>query len=278
MRFALKGLLVIILLFLFIKCNQQEYRQEFYDNGAIKTKSEIAHGIKNGIEYIYSPEGETVAIHHYQDDSLSGTSSFYKKDGMLYLQITYSKGVKEGSYRIYYQNGNIGEAGTFHQNKKRGTRFIFYEKDSGKVKTEFYTLGSHNLHKDGYFEYDYYSKEYNRQGELINQKQVFLVLLPNDTLSPGAEIKVKFKFDRQIGQIDSAIVVLGDFEDALAIWLPHDTIDMKTGESETTLTFTKRGSQFVRGHWVLYQKETGKDSTLEKARVGLFEEKIVVND
>lgn len=262
-----KGIILIIIVILFGRCGK-DVKVEYYDDGAIKSKSEMVNGHKQGKSYLYYPNGVVYAIHNFDSGYVYGTSSYFTKLGTLSKRITYSRSVKHGPYEIYYPSGNIHETGNYVDDVKRGKIFQFYESDSSKIKNEMYVLDT----KDG--DFTYYIKKYDLNGKLTSVDQPFEVILPDDTLLVGSSARVKFRFNNR--EYDSAIVVLGDFDNPNYVYKKNDTIEFIGKETSSSFSFLKPGLNRIRGQWIIYKKEQDADSTYEYTSFGLFEENVTV--
>lgn len=263
-----KALVVIALVLLFTQCNNGDEKIEYYQNGSIKSKYKLVNGHKQGVAYDYYDNGKLYAIHNFEDGYVYGVSSFFSKDGRISKRITYVKSIRQGPYVIYYSNGNVNEKGNYVEEVKRGKIFQFYENDSTKVKNEMYALDT----KEG--DFTYYIKKYDLNGKLISIDQPFEVILPSDTMLVGSSARVKFKFNNR--EYDSAIVILGDFDNPNYVYKKKDTIEFIGKEASTNFSFPQLGPQRLRGQWITYKKEQDADSIYEYTSYGLFEEYVTV--
>jgi uncharacterized protein len=100
-----------ILTYMFISCTHSQ--KEYYNNGVLKTESEIKDGIKNGYSKHYSANGYLIALYNYED------------------------GMKQGEFFTYYPDGNIEKHGFFNKDKLHGILIQFSTSKDTLLKTCF---------------------------------------------------------------------------------------------------------------------------------------------
>lgn len=261
-------LLGIVVCLLLTRCSDKEVKTEYDERGKIKSTTEIVNGKKNGEQKFYYPDGKIQSIHHFKNDSTSGIGSYFLQNGVLSKKVTYSNNVKHGPYEFFFRNGNIAESGNYQYGYKRGLIFQYDEVDSGRLINELYALDTEDV------DCTYYIKKFDSQGNVISIDKPFEVLLPSDTIMIGSTVHVKFKFINR--EYDSAIVILGDFDNPNYAYKKKDTIEFVGKEASTNFSFPQIGSQRLRGQWITYRKEQDADSVYEYTSYGLFEENVTV--
>ena len=163
------------LLFLFIGTWSisfcQEYK-EYFDNGKVKTVGFYKNKKASGNWTTYDSTGDTLSVVFYKRGKATGpfikfiigknlrskfessnhTSNNYSdwRDERQKMVGFYRKGVVNGKFILYYQNGNIKQTGNYKKGVKNG-KFIEYH-DNGKLRhIEFYKKDK----LDGDWEYYY---------------------------------------------------------------------------------------------------------------------------
>ena len=78
---------------------------EYYDSGAIKSKTSYLDGVKEGEQINYYESGEFKAIRHYNNGKLDGWRALYYKSGFVKQKSYFENGQQIGNYH-YFENGN----------------------------------------------------------------------------------------------------------------------------------------------------------------------------
>jgi len=78
---------------------------EYYDSGAIKSKTSYLDGIKEGEQINYYESGEFKAIRHYNNGKLDGWRALYYKSGFVKQKSYFENGQQIANYH-YFENGN----------------------------------------------------------------------------------------------------------------------------------------------------------------------------
>ncbi len=113
----------------------------YYDElGALISKDNYKMGIKNGVCYVYLPDGKVAEERSYQDDKKHGYYKEYFNDGAIKSKGAYEGGVLEGRVSYFYPNG-VEVAAGFYKNGLRNGPWI-YKTESGKIREkELYKNG-----------------------------------------------------------------------------------------------------------------------------------------
>lgn len=112
----------------------QEY---YFFTGQLKRRVEYNHGKKNGIMEAYNIEGELFLQCFYLDNKLHG--EFYRHSDQQIERANYSRGILNGSRRLYEPMSMILQATDYVNNKKNG---------DSKVYTDDGILLKHLRYKD----------------------------------------------------------------------------------------------------------------------------------
>ena len=81
--------------------------QEFYEDGSVKCEYFTVNGIKDGIESIYYPTKELNKTKTWSHGLLEGPFVVYFRNGERYIEGSYSNGDYKGVYCVYDLNGSI---------------------------------------------------------------------------------------------------------------------------------------------------------------------------
>lgn len=87
--------------YMHIKC------KEYYENGNVKCEYYTINGIKDGTENIYYPTKEINKTKTWSNGILEGPFVVFFRNGKPYIEGAYSHGEYKGVYFVYDLNGNI---------------------------------------------------------------------------------------------------------------------------------------------------------------------------
>ncbi|MBL7933401.1 MAG: toxin-antitoxin system YwqK family antitoxin [Bacteroidia bacterium] len=113
----------------------------YYDElGTLLSKDTYKNGKKNGLSYVYFPEGDVSEQRNYKDDLEDGSFVDYFDAKAVKSRRTYIKGKLEGRVSYYYPNGVEVAAGYYKNGEKNGP--WIYKTQSGKIREkELYKNG-----------------------------------------------------------------------------------------------------------------------------------------
>lgn len=89
--------------------------------------------VKQGVQYLYHPNGKISVSDEYKDGKPNGKRMFYNDKGQLKGEVPYQNGVQRGISKIYYENGNIEWEAWTENDKNEGFERTYYE--NGKLET-----------------------------------------------------------------------------------------------------------------------------------------------
>ncbi|MEO6304574.1 MAG: hypothetical protein ABIP51_15550, partial [Bacteroidia bacterium] len=113
----------------------------FYDEaGVLISKDKYINGKKDGVCYVYLPDGKMAEEKAYKLDVLNGPFKQYFDGKTLKGQGTYANGLLEGKTSYYFPNGIEVASGYYLHDKKNGP--WVYKEESGKIKEK-------ELYKEG---------------------------------------------------------------------------------------------------------------------------------
>ena len=113
----------------------------YYDeSGKLLSKDTYANGKKNGISYVYLPDGKLAEERNYKADLQHGPFKQYLDGKSLRGQGNYVNGQLDGKATYYYPNGVEVAAGFYKNGAKTGP--WIYREENGKIKErELYING-----------------------------------------------------------------------------------------------------------------------------------------
>lgn len=252
-------------------CNSFELKREYDNIGRLRSEIEYMDGKKNGRMILYYPDGKIKEISYFKNDTLDGLQTTFFKDGNIADIISYKKGIKDGKYLGYYTNGNIHQEGSYKNGKRTGLLYQFYRQDSGKLSHKYYLLNVRNEKKP----YFYYVQEFDESGNITSEMRSININIKDDSIKIGERIQLEFELFKG-DKYDSAIVIIGDFDDTFNPISSLDTILLKKRRAEFYLIATEKGTKYLRGEIIGYSRIEKNDSIDEYTTFGYFEEKIVV--
>ncbi len=114
----------ILLVFLFVSCEKNKqysknYKQieqleylndsilivrKYYLNGKLKSATNFANKLKNGLQSFYFENGVLMYEGYYHNDLEDGKHSYYSESGKITQTKFFNKGVKIGEWE-YYEDG-----------------------------------------------------------------------------------------------------------------------------------------------------------------------------
>ncbi|MEI8136595.1 MAG: hypothetical protein WCH21_04625 [Bacteroidota bacterium] len=113
----------------------------FYDDaGTLISKDKYINGKKDGVCYVYLPDGKVAEEKAYKTDVLNGPFKQYFDGKLLKGQGTYVNGLLEGKTSYYFPNGIEVATGYYIHDRKNGP--WIYKNESGKItEKELYIDG-----------------------------------------------------------------------------------------------------------------------------------------
>ncbi len=115
---------IILLIFLVSSCHTGDERtKNYYEDGAIKTLGKTENGLKQGEWISFAPNGDTLQIVNFKDNSKHGVFKVFSSDAITsqqYLNDTvggiFKKWNKQG---VLLEESNKIKGGTYHGTAKR---------------------------------------------------------------------------------------------------------------------------------------------------------------
>jgi hypothetical protein len=111
-------------------------RTEYFESGNLKSQGEWKDGKQDGVTKHYYEDGRLESIAFWLEGNQNGESLIYYKNGTLMFSANYVNGCIVGTSKVYFESGDIkerkiyNEAGqiiyisTYHQNRTRDQNFI----------------------------------------------------------------------------------------------------------------------------------------------------------
>lgn len=135
---------------------------KWYDNGQLEYTREYEHDIPHGQWQRWEPDGKPVKVENYKQGVKDGREQFYslgvleteiiwkdgtqhglmrkydKYKGALVSEHTYEKGLLNGPWRQYFDDGkSISIEGQYEDNKPVGVKTEYYDDGSIHMKTQY---------------------------------------------------------------------------------------------------------------------------------------------
>jgi antitoxin component YwqK of YwqJK toxin-antitoxin module len=79
------------------------------------------------------PSGTVLATVEYLDGVMEGVSRSFSMTGELRQECHFKGGKLHGSYKIWWENGNLKELGQYHSGSKAG-RWEWFDRDGAPVR------------------------------------------------------------------------------------------------------------------------------------------------
>lgn len=182
---------------------------EYYENGNLKSESNFKDNKLEGIKKVYYKNGQIEWAVYYHDNKENGICKSYSEDGILLSKVHFKKGKQHGKCLFYYPDGKLQSEVEFKDGHEQGKYISFFS--NGKIELDAIIENNVTI----------YYKEYNEQGELIDQDRSIVIVPKTDTIIKKgeefvAEIEVKGPLQ------DIVIIKAGVFSNIL-----EETIDVK---------------------------------------------------
>ncbi len=145
----------LILFILLVSCNNSEIQKTYYEDGSLKMRRELNHGVPHGESVYFFENGNKKAIETWENGELNGLSTMFYQSGQAKLRVMYVGNeinkhsavsfYEDGSIRsefvtdhpimtFYYENGTIKEKQLFNMADSL-IDFVRYSR-SGEVSSE----------------------------------------------------------------------------------------------------------------------------------------------
>lgn len=234
--------------------SKNEY--QYYNEGILKSKSEMQEGAYNGEQVIYYKSGKIKAINYYLNNKLNGISKLYYPDGTLKLEQGFLNDKNTGVFRRYFENGNIEQSGYIVNGLRQGNFYHYFKEDSGKIKkiSNFFNFRGTEMPS--------FIKTYDINGKLIHSEKGFDV--NNKSLSRGELIEVNVTLNIPIEEYDSVIFVYGGYDEDFFMTeeTKNDTLIIKSQNFSFVYNTEKHNSDFIQGELWGYKITGVKGDTL----------------
>ncbi len=146
-------------------------RNEYYENGKLKSSGTFKEGTAEGVTRFYNEEGKITNSKIYKEGDLIGEGIYDEKgyqqgkwkefysSGELRAEGEYVDGRKIGDWVFYHQNGKIEQKGKFLKGAKPSGAWVWYYESGNLLREEKFTAGM----EDGSM------VEYNDSGRVITK-------------------------------------------------------------------------------------------------------------
>jgi antitoxin component YwqK of YwqJK toxin-antitoxin module len=131
-----KYFIIFILIFTQFACSTTIEEKGYYDSGKlkylIKFEQKGEQKIKQEEQKFYE-NGKPEYLGNFDNNTRSGTWKYWYDNGNLWTTCEYENGMKHGESFIYYKNGKIKIKGSYQNNKIAGT-WVFYDETGKQIK------------------------------------------------------------------------------------------------------------------------------------------------
>jgi len=135
----------------------------YYENGALKSVSQMKKGLRNGLTKNYYQNGALLSEIYYTNGLRNGIAVDYYKEGGIHARIPYRNDLKEGEAVWYYPSGKPYRITPYRQNTIDGIQRFYYE--SGQIQAEVpWKTGQRGTGL----------KEYTQSGKLIKEPSIIV--------------------------------------------------------------------------------------------------------
>lgn len=132
----MKTLLLAFVAFIFVACDNTEYRSGFDENGLATYYVIVGTNKKHGTYKVNS--GDVLIIKtKYKDGKLHGKYQKWYSNGNPEIETTYKDGNIDGEYKEYCKNGTLGIKATYDDGKKAGEYKSYYCDGSPYIEARY---------------------------------------------------------------------------------------------------------------------------------------------
>jgi antitoxin component YwqK of YwqJK toxin-antitoxin module len=111
----------------------------YYDEKVtLISRETYLNGQKNGIEYIYFPDGVVSEEKRYKTGKQDGVFKSYYEKNLVKSEGTYVNGYLDGKNIFYYPEGNVTAAVGYYKNGKKVGPWIYRDKKGKVTEKELY--------------------------------------------------------------------------------------------------------------------------------------------
>jgi antitoxin component YwqK of YwqJK toxin-antitoxin module len=111
-------------------------REDYWENGKLKSKTTNINGKQNGKTIHYHKNGELEEVNFLKNGEVHGISTRYYANGKLESKCDYWNGIARDSCKFYYENGNLEKLEIIKldttSSKSSGIVYRYYE--SGEIE------------------------------------------------------------------------------------------------------------------------------------------------
>ena len=111
-------------------------REDYWENGKLKSKTTNVSGKQNGKTIHYHKNGEIEEINFLKNGDVHGISTRYYSNGKLESKCDYWNGIRRDTCKFYYENGNLEKLEIMEldttSSKSLGIVYRYYE--SGEIE------------------------------------------------------------------------------------------------------------------------------------------------
>lgn len=227
-----KNIFLILLILIFISCNNEKYFTEYYPSGNLKLKVQID-----------------------KDSIQNGTYEEFYESGELKSKTNYVNGKISDSLYNFYENGTIKDKGIVKNNFQSGWWYYYRPNGSLKEKTEWIIVKD-NLHKNQ-------SMYFDQNGKIKYENSSFFVLKIPDTIKLGKNL-AKFEYYSNFNVYKKLmyVVIENKYSENET---KMDTFGIEGRDYRFGVFGYKKGKQNIKGQIVeeLYEiKNIGNDSAI----------------
>jgi antitoxin component YwqK of YwqJK toxin-antitoxin module len=113
---------------LYVNDNKEGWSYSYYPDGKVKEESLYTNNKRNGVTNEYDPNGVLITVMTYKNGFLTDREKLNRKD---------DKGLKQGIWRTYYENGKIKSEAYYVNDLLSGQYKEFDENGNIKVKLQY---------------------------------------------------------------------------------------------------------------------------------------------
>lgn len=199
---------------------------EKYDDGSIKTESEVKDGKAHGLLKNYTPGGILESVYTYDMGVREGPAVVYYPNGQARAKMYYKEGKRQGITREYYRSGELYRETNYQDGKPEGIRKTWYK--NGNLMAEAPFMGGYP---------GLGLKEFNMDGELL-KNEPRLIIEPIDRLAMEDRYILRLRLEPVM---PGTIFYIGDLKEGSYIHVGLWPIEPNNGFVDYVIKVQKGG-------------------------------------
>lgn len=141
------------------------FRETFYSNGMLASKSALRDGKIHGTRSTFGQDGDPLAVEEWVDGNLHGLATYFK-NGIKYREVPYHSGKKEGVERTFIDGRVIEQEISWENDVRHGLTTIYVD---GNPEIEQWYYRDNPVRKERFDELVKFDLQIQEGHRMLNQ-------------------------------------------------------------------------------------------------------------